>query len=120
MPIRSRRWCFTLNNPTVDEESDLKTLLSRVPDGAGGERPQVMSYLIFGHEVGELNTPHLQGYFETLKKTSLRFLKSLPGLERAHLEKANGCLQSNRNYCMKEGDYFEDGTAFMEINYYFI
>lgn len=64
--------------------------------------PSKASFLILGKEVGAQGTPHLQGYLEVTKKVSLSTLKSWPGLERAHIEKANGSADQNLAYCSKE------------------
>ena len=71
-----------------------------------------VSYVIYGREVGEQGTPHLQIYLETGKRLSLSTLKSQLGLSRIHLEKSRGSAQSNREYCTKEdNEPFEDGTT---------
>ncbi len=64
---RYRNLVFTLNNYTQSEVNAIKTL-----DGDND-----ISYLIFGYEVGESGTPHLQGYIELSKQKSLRQLKKL-------------------------------------------
>ena len=90
MDIRSRTWCFTLNNPTPEEkkyikENDLKEF----------------SYIIVGEEVGEQGTPHLQGYIEFENQRTFKAVKKL--LPRCHIEKAKGTGKQNRDYCSKEG-----------------
>lgn len=67
-----------------------------------------IKYLIFGREVGEQGTPHLQGYmqvnhdkFDRLKR---RFGNSL------HLEKQKGDSKEAADYCKKEGDFEEFGN----------
>lgn len=92
MSNRLRNVCFTLNNWTDDERADVVRF-------AGLD---YVSYLIFAEETGESGTPHLQGYFEMTKQLSLSTLKKIPGLERAHLEKANGSAADNLKYCTKE------------------
>lgn len=91
---RTRNWCFTINNYTAEDESSLLTL---------GHR-----YLVYGREVGECGTPHLQGFvvFGTVK--SLRTLKSL--MPRAHLEPSKADSLCNFKYCTKDGDFVEDGA----------
>jgi len=92
-PQRSRTWCFTLNNYTTEEEEGCR-LIETV-------------YTIFGKEVGEQGTPHLQGYLRFKNEKSLAQLKKL--LPRAHLMIAKGTPSDNRKYCSKDGDVFEKG-----------
>lgn len=104
---QARRWLFTLNNYTAEEERLLKEKFS-----------ENFSYLVFGHEVAPTTgTPHLQGYFETLKKRGPKGLaKSLPGLERATLSIAKGTADQNRIYCTKDDDFIELGTPMKQGN----
>ena len=69
----AKRWCFTINNPT-DEESFLLSIWGESIE-ADGEQSDA-SYLVFGREVGESGTPHLQGYVELRTKKRISFLKS--------------------------------------------
>jgi hypothetical protein len=91
---RSRRWCFTINNPPSDPQ---------LPPGA--------KYQVYGREFGaggrEHGTLHLQGYiiFESMK--SLKQVKKV--YPRAHWEIARGSTQANIEYCSKEGDVYEFG-----------
>ena len=93
---QSKRWCFTLNNYTTDEQ----VLIT-------GLYPEKVSYLIFGRETGEEGTPHLQGYFELVKKARLGGVKKL--IPRAHFEMAKASAEDNFDYCTKEEDYEEFG-----------
>lgn len=91
---RYRAWCFTLNNYTENEWTRIcKT---------------ACTYIVVGKEVGEQGTPHLQGYIYMPNKTSLSAIKQLIG-HRAHLEAAKGDAESNRVYCTKQNNFFEDG-----------
>ncbi len=97
---QSKRWIFTLNNYTSDEEAQLT-----IDD-------VTFSYLIFGHEISPTtNTPHLQGYFELPKLKTLSFLKKIPGLVRASMRIAKGSAKQNRVYCGKDGAPFVFGKA---------
>lgn len=96
---RAKRWVFTLNNWTSD---DVDTIVERL-------EPEC-KYLVFGREVGEGGTPHLQGYVHL--KQCLRFnaLKALIG-NRVHLAVARGTAQEAADYCKKDGDYEEFGEC---------
>jgi len=90
---RSRKFCFTLNNYTSEEVEHLKTW--------------DCLYLIFGKEVGESGTPHLQGYVSFAHPKQLKALKKLS--DRAHWEIARGTPKQAAEYCEKDGDVFEKG-----------
>lgn len=93
---RSRGWCFTINNPTVDDEEDWEALKLRC------------QYAIKGNERGEeRETPHWQGYVYFLHPTTLNGVKGI--LRRAHLESQRGTITDAVEYCKKEGDFVEYG-----------
>jgi len=92
---RGRGWCFTLNNYTPEEV----TALHAVP----------YSYLIYGKEIGESGTAHLQGYLHFTNTKKFQQVKSLLGI-RYHLERRKGTLQQAIEYCKKDGEFFEFGT----------
>jgi len=91
----AKNWIFTLNNYDDDEVAALSTK----PDG--------VRYIVFGKEVGESGTPHLQGFISFDKKQRIRKVKSVVG-ERAHLDVARDPAAAV-SYCKKDGDYFETG-----------
>jgi len=93
MPSRARNFMFTLNNYT-DEHIEK---LAQLPCRAMG----------YGKEIGENGTPHLQGWvcFENARVFNAVRKKFLG----AHLEIMRSRLETNRKYCMKDGDYFERG-----------
>lgn len=95
--VRSRGWCFTINNPTGWDTADIERLSA------------ACQYLIKGNEVGEEGTPHWQGfvYFQN-KKSFSQVREALP---RAHIEKQRGTFEQAIDYCKKEGDFREWGTA---------
>lgn len=82
---RSRRWCFTINNYTEDDEVMLKT----VP----------CTYLVYGKEKARTETPHLQGFviFDGVKR--LAALKKIHS--SAHWESAKADSQRAADYCKK-------------------
>eukprot|EP00770_Monocercomonoides_exilis_P008292 MONOS_8251.1-p1 / transcript=MONOS_8251.1 / gene=MONOS_8251 / organism=Monocercomonoides_exilis_PA203 / gene_product=putative replication-associated protein / transcript_product=putative replication-associated protein / location=Mono_scaffold00306:58525-59445(+) / protein_length=306 / sequence_SO=supercontig / SO=protein_coding / is_pseudo=false len=92
--MRGRAWCFTLNNYTDAEYEKIKRIDCR--------------YLVVGKEVGELGTPHLQGYVYFKNQKAFNTIKHIIG-DRAHLETAKGSPEDNRKYCSKENNYFEKG-----------
>lgn len=81
-----RNVCFTLNNYTQEEENALKNI--------------ECDYIIFGHEVGEENTPHLQGYIEFGFSKKLTALKNFN--KRIHWEERKGSAQEASDYCRKQ------------------
>lgn len=85
--------CITCNNYTF-KSLDVFAMLD-------------VAYCIIGAEVGEGGTRHLQGYIELHKRTKFStVLKMLPG---CHVEQRRGTQKQAREYCMKDGDYWEKG-----------
>lgn len=94
-PVNSRRYCFTLNNYTDDDFLTIQAWSN-------------VDYLVVGRETAPTTgTPHLQGYvvFRSAQRPSAvhRLLPS------AHWQIANGTSTQNREYCIKGGDYVEEG-----------
>ena len=94
----SKRWVFTLNNYSPHDQDRLRAL----------SRDPVCSYLIFGREVGDNGTPHLQGFIILSARKRLSQVKALVG-GRAHLEVARGSPAEASAYCEKEEDYEKFG-----------
>jgi len=92
-----RNWCFTLNNPTDEERAALS---------AFAESQCV--YMVYGDEVGESGTPHLQGFLVTKKKQRLTGVKK--AMMRAYLEPARGTCSQAADYCKKDGQFTEYGA----------
>ncbi|QNG41143.1 replication-associated protein [Antarctic virus 4_I_KPSTAsw009Ad] len=95
--VRSRGWCFTINNPGVEDENHMEKLV----DDA--------QYVIRGKETGGTGTNHWQGYVFFKNARTLVSLKKI--LPRAHIEKQRGNNQQAIDYCKKDGDFIEWGSA---------
>lgn len=94
MSIRARAWCFTINNPTADEITMLESIEA--------------AYIVYGMEVGEEGTPHVQGFiFWRNAKTLTAARRALGG--RAHCEKKRGTFKEASDYCKKDGVFEERG-----------
>lgn len=92
---RSRGWCFTINNYTDD---DILEILNA---------HDYAEYTVFGFEVGEQGTPHIQGYIYFKNQKVGTALKKL--LTRANLRAARGNADQNYDYCTKDGEFYEFG-----------
>lgn len=97
MTSKSYAYCFTLNNWTDADVTELKKL----------EQNSRTRYIIYGKEVGEEGTPHLQGYVYFHNQTVFSTVKKL--LSRAHIVSAKGTVDENVAYCSKDGDIYEAG-----------
>lgn len=92
---RSNNWCFTLNNYDEDAQQKIRDLAT------------VSEYLVFGREVGDSGTPHLQGFVRFTSR--LRFDKVTKLIPGSHLSVARN-VQKAAEYCRKDGDYEEFGA----------
>lgn len=90
---RARAFCFTWNN--YDGVPTLATF-------GGNAR-----YLVYGHEVGDGGTPHLQGY--VYFNNAVSFSSVLRALPEAHFEIARGSFDQNLAYCTKDDNWEEEG-----------
>lgn len=91
---RARCWCFTINNYDDATQDRVRT----VADTA--------EHLVFGREVGESGTPHLQGFVRFANQIRFNQVAALfPG---AHLSVARN-VQRAEEYCRKDGDFEEFG-----------
>lgn len=88
---------FTLNNYTNEEEESIKLFFT-----------QKTEYAIYGKEVGESGTPHLQGFMRFASRYLFQKLKT-DFNSRAHIEGANGSVLQNITYCSKDGNIHEYG-----------
>lgn len=93
----STRYCFTWNNYDDASLAFLEAFAS-----------EHSLYLVYGKEVGESGTPHLQGFF-TMKNP-----KRITGLRKlgftCHMEAAKGTSLQAADYCKKDNDFVEFGS----------
>lgn len=86
-----RNYCFTHNNypdTSLEDSIDCK-------------------YIIYGKEIGDSGTPHLQGFISFKSQRALSgVIKALPG---CHVEVA-ASPDSAITYCKKDGDFTERGS----------
>ena len=94
---RIRNFVFTHNNyPSTELEDNLEC-----------------RYIIYGKEVGESGTPHLQGFVSFVNGMSLSaVIKKLPG---CHVEIVRN-LPAAIEYCKKDGDFTERGVPPMTFS----
>lgn len=98
MTQRYRNVVFTVNNYTDEDVNACRGCV----DGDA-------NYIVFGFEVGEEGTPHLQGYCQLKKQLRTKNICDMLG-GRAHIEGARGNPEQARNYCCKDGEWEEYGT----------
>lgn len=94
--IQFRNFCFTLNNYTDDEVTQIK-------------ESDKYQYIIWGKEVGANGTPHLQGYCELRRRARTGAISRYPGFRRCHIEARRGTQLQAIEYCQKDGDWEEHG-----------
>jgi len=101
--FKCRNVCWTLNNYTDAQVEYLRKHL-----------PEETSYTVFGFEVGESGTPHLQGYseFQNPRATGPKWsnFKSIWNCSGVHFESRRGTAKQAAVYCKKDDDYLEYGT----------
>ena len=97
----SNGWCFTLNNYTENEYSSILYELES----------SNQFFYILGKEIGENETPHIQGYI-ALKDKAKKFRMTI--FEKMCIREEVKCMRcfrakgdrfNNRDYCSKDGIY---------------
>ncbi len=92
MSKRSRAWCFT-------------SYLTTVVSDHGS-----VKYLCYGKEkCPTTGKAHLQGYVEFENGVTLKSVKRRLGDPALHLEARRGTSKQARDYCAKDGEFFEVG-----------
>jgi hypothetical protein len=94
----SKNWCFTLNNYSDADISRIDDLVATNTN---------VLYIIYGKEVGESGTRHLQGFITLEKRTTLTKVKDILGAN-PHVEVARN-VNASIQYCKKDGDWTEFG-----------
>jgi hypothetical protein len=91
-----KKWCFTYNNyPTGGVEA--------LEECFGSTHARNLKSWIFGEEVGESGTRHLQGFlFFNKNVRPLSFFKE-EWAKKSHWEKCKGSMLDNVKYCSKDG-----------------
>lgn len=87
------KYVFTYNNYVPSEIDKIKSVLS------------VLGNYIFGEEIGENGTPHLQGWIKFEKKKRITELKKYDYLKKFHWEQQKGSDKQAIQYCMKDNKY---------------
>lgn len=92
--MQSKYYCFTLNNYTDEDVAHLRQIANS----------DHVVYLIFGREVGDSGTRHLQGFVTFDRRKRLQQVRSLIS-DVAHFERALGTPHQASEYCKKDGDF---------------
>lgn len=98
---QGKNWCFTINNYTEEDEAYLRHLAWET------------KYMVFGREIGEQGTPHLQGFVSFINNKRFEPVKNLLPAG-THIEKARGTAHEAATYCKKEEDFEEFGEPPLE------
>ena len=100
---QSRKWLLTLNNP-AEKGLDHDTIKTRLAGLTS------LTYACLADEQGlEEQTPHTHVYIAT--KAPMRFSTIKNRFPEAHIEKAHGTAQQNRDYVAKSGKWADDPKA---------
>lgn len=97
-PSPVANYCFTLNNWTDEDKEHIASFAYTYCRG-----------LIYGEEIApHTGTPHLQGYFQLIKKCRLTSLCKNLG-DKYHYSAAKGTIEQNVEYCSKGGKVTKHG-----------
>lgn len=94
--VQARAYQLTLNNPLTYgmTHEKIKEILTAIPS---------LDYACLCDEIGEQGTPHTHVYLKTRNPLKFKTLKNK--FPTAHLEKAQGTPQENRDYIRKDGKW---------------
>lgn len=94
---RSRSWVFTTNNYGELDCLKLDRLFST---------DDLVSYLVYGREIGDSGTPHLQGAIVFKSRKTFNKVRDLLPFG-SHVEKMRGSPKQASDYCKKDAVYKE-------------
>jgi hypothetical protein len=100
MTRSAKHWCFTLNNYSNDDKQHLSSLFNSL---------DACVYLVYGEEVGDNGTPHLQGFVSFSSRKTLNYCRQQLS-SSAHFEVARGTPVQAADYCKKDGAFTELGV----------
>ncbi len=100
--VNSRRWCFTINNPSDADRVCLDAL------------KDLSTYLVYQLEKGDLDTEHYQGYVEFLNRKRGTTVKNLIG-SNPHIEAAKGSPTQASAYCKKDDSRLDGPWEYGEL-----
>jgi len=103
---RSTNWCFTINNPSIDD------ILQLDWENKQQWNNQIV-FAVYAKEYGTNMTEHYQGYLETAHPKTLSWLKKR--LPRAHFESRKGTRNQAILYCLKEYDTSSTTTGTQDV-----
>lgn len=94
--VQARAWQLTINNPQNSgmTHEKIREILTAIPS---------LDYACMCDEIGEQGTPHTHIYIKT--RNPLKFTTLKNKFPTAHLEKAQGTPQENRDYIRKDGKW---------------
>jgi len=100
MNIQRQAFCFTFNNYIPDDVDRIKVL----------GRADRVQYLVFGFEIGEQGTAHLQGFIQLKASTRASVVQRLISERvRIHIEPLKTTSEAAASYCKKDGTFHEFG-----------
>ena len=97
--MRSRGWCFTINNYDIEDMVFVSSLY---------EDDTNCTYLIMGFEEGRRKTPHIQGYVYYTEAKSFESMVKLHSTWHIEAQKAKKNVNAYV-YCMEGNKFYEMG-----------
>lgn len=95
------KWAITCNNYTEEQLEEIKAWAQTN-----------CQFIVIGKETAPTTgTKHLQIFIHLHKKLHGSTICNLPFFKTAHIEVARGTNVQNRNYCIKEGDWWQFGEV---------